>query len=126
MHFPIQTVYLLTSLVGVMAMVPQVRRLVTTKQSDQFSLTTWIVWGMCQVSSFAYATSINATAYMIVGSAWITFYAVMIFLIIKYRKRRSLFATLAYWVQRGRTEKDGVLSLHADTILPVAKSPKKT
>lgn len=99
-----QTIYLISSSIGILAMIPQLRRLIMTKQSDGLSLTTWGTWACCQMVSFAYAISINARAYMLVNVVWISFYWTMVFLIIKYRKRRSLLQTLVYWHKRGREE----------------------
>ena len=101
----IQTVYLFSSAVGILAMIPQIRKLIVVKQSDGLSLTTWVTWGCCQCVSFLYAISVGATAYTYVNVAWISFYVTMVFLIIKYRKRRGLVETIAYWVRRGREEK---------------------
>lgn len=96
----IQIVYLISSAIGIIAMIPQLKRLITMKQSDGLSLTTWGTWACCQMVSFAYAASIGAHAYMVVGAVWITFYWTMVVLIIKYRKRRSLLDTLKYWHRR--------------------------
>jgi len=101
----IQTAYLISSSIGVLAMIPQIKQLVMTKQSDELSLGTWATWGCCQVMSFIYAISIHATAYIIVNVAWISFYITMVFLIIKYRKRRSLTSTVLYWLRRGQDDK---------------------
>lgn len=100
----ILTAYLISASIGVLAMIPQIKQLVATKQSDELSLTTWVTWGCCQVMSFMYAISIHATAYVIVNIAWISFYITMVTLIIRYRKRRSLIATILYWLRRGREE----------------------
>lgn len=102
----IQVIYLCSASIGIAAMIPQIRRLLIIKQSDGLSLTTWGTWACCQVISFIYAVSINARAYMLVSAIWIGFYWTMVFLIIKYRKRRSLLDTVMYWVQRGREERD--------------------
>lgn len=121
----IQTIYLLTSFLTVLATIPQLKQLVFTKQSDQFNLITWLMLGGNQLMSFAYAISINATAYVIVNVAWIMFYVVMLFLIVKYRKRRSLFSTIAYWYQRGRKSKPGVFSFRTDNLLPTPSVQKE-
>lgn len=120
----IQTIYLISSSVGIIAMIPQLVRLIKTKQSDGLSLTTWGTWACCQMVSFAYAVSINARAYMLVNIFWISFYWAMAFLIIKYRKRRSLLDTLLYWHQRGRDEKKQFV-FSADKILPTTKVAKE-
>lgn len=105
----IQIIYFISASIGILAMIPQLRRLITTKQSDGLSLTTWGTWACCQMVSFAYAMSIDARAYMIVNVVWISFYWTMVFLIIKYRKRRSLLDTMLYWYKRGREEKSGLV-----------------
>lgn len=101
----IQTIYLISATVGIIAMIPQLRRLIKTKQSDGLSLTTWSTWACCQMVSFIYAMSIDARAYMLVGAVWITFYWTMVVLIVRYRKRRSLIETLLYWHKRGNDDK---------------------
>jgi len=115
----IQIIYLISSAIGIIAMIPQLRRLLAMKQSDGLSLTTWGTWACCQMVSFAYATSIGAKAYMLVGAIWITFYWTMVILIIKYRKRRSLLDTLMYWHKRGEEDKK-----HAD-VLPLPHLTEK-
>ncbi len=90
-------------------MIPQIKKLLVVKQSDGFSLTTWAVWVCCQCVSLLYASSIGATAYMYVNAVYITFYATMVFMIIKYRKRRGLMETILYWKRRGREEEQDPL-----------------
>ncbi len=109
MNISIQTIYLISASIGILAMIPQIRKLMIIKQSDGFSLTTWSVWVCCQSISFLYASSIGATAYMYVNATFVVFYATMVFLIFKYRKRRGLVETIAYWRQRGREEKRQVV-----------------
>lgn len=102
----IPTIYLVSSSIGILAMIPQVKRLITIKQSDGLSLTTWGTWACCQVVSFAYAVSLDAKAYMLVSAIWVGFYWTMVLLVIKYRKRRSLLETLLYWFKRGREDEE--------------------
>jgi uncharacterized protein with PQ loop repeat len=90
MHNSIEIIYLLSSSIAVLAMIPQVKRLLITKQSDELSLGTWATWGCCQLISLLYAFSLRIEAYIIVGIAWMTFYVVMVSLIIKYRKNRNI------------------------------------
>lgn len=108
MNIPMQTIYLLSASIALLAMVFQIRRLIHVKQSDGFSLTTWAVWVCCQSISFLYASSIGAYAYMYVNAACIVLYSIMVVLIIKYRKRRSLIDTLVYWKNRGYEEKQHI------------------
>lgn len=121
----IQIIYFISSSIGILAMIPQVWRLMQTKQSDGLSLTTWGTWACCQMVSFAYAVSINARAYMVVNVVWIAFYWTMVILIIKYRKRRSLLDTLIYWHRRGREERKGSLVLRVRQLLSPAGAAEK-
>ena len=107
----IQTIYLCSASIGILAMIPQIRKLLILKQSDGLSLTTWGIWGCHQIVSLIYAFSINATGYMIVNAVWLCFYWTMVVLIIKYRKRRSLIETILYWFRRGREENNQFGSL---------------
>ncbi len=109
MQETVQIIYFISASIGILAMIPQLRRLIISKQSDGLSLTTWGTWACCQMVSLAYAISINARAYMIVNVVWITFYWTMVFLIIRYRKRRSLLDTITYWYKRGRSDRIGAL-----------------
>ncbi len=90
MSIPIEIIYLTSSTIAVFAMVPQIKRLILTRQSDELSLGTWATWGCCQVVSFLYALSLNVRAYIYVSIVWFAFYALMVFLIIKYRTKRNL------------------------------------
>jgi len=66
--------------------------LMRAKQSDEFSLSTWVVWLVTQCITLVYVTSIGNKLMMVVSVAWITFYVAMISLIIYYhpaRKRRK-------------------------------------
>ena len=113
-------IYFASSTIGIIAMVPQVRRLIITKQSDGLSLTTWGTWACCQIVSLLYAISVGASAYAVVSSIWIGFYWTMVVLIIKYRKRRSLLDTILYWHKRGREEKDHLV-FNSEKLLPSAR-----
>lgn len=86
MHF-IETIYLLASTASVLAMAPQVRRLLITKQSDELSLFTWSIWTAYQFISLIYSVTIHAVPFLIANIVWLTFYVVMVALIIKYRSK---------------------------------------
>ncbi len=98
----IQNIYLISAFIGILAMIPQIRKLIVIKQSDGLSLTTWSIWASHQIVSLIYAISIDAKGYIVVNAVWLGFYWIMVSLIIKYRKRRSLFETFLYWNKRGR------------------------
>lgn len=90
-------------------MVPQIKQLLITKESDELNLGTWVAWAACQGVATAYAISIHALAYVVVSVAWTMFYVAMALLIVKYRhtakKQRSAENILALPVQvrNGRT-----------------------
>lgn len=124
MNDTIQTIYLCSASIGILAMIPQVRKLIILKQSDGLSLTTWGIWGCHQVVSLIYAISIGAKGYIIVNSAWLVFYWTMVFLIIKYRKRRSLFETIVRWFKMGQTDSIGAF-IHKDITTSISDSTEK-
>jgi hypothetical protein len=82
---PIYILYIIASIVGIAAGIPQLRKLIATKQSDEFSLATWLTWGGVQCVSLLYALEVGAVLYAAICVVWIVFYAVMVVLIIKYR-----------------------------------------
>lgn len=100
MNNTIEIIYLISASIAVLAMVPQIKRLLLTRQSDELSLATWATWGGCQLISLLYAISLNAQAYIIVNVAWIAFYAMMVFLIIKYRTKRNLIGMVIDLLRR--------------------------
>lgn len=83
----IEIVYLGASGLAVLAMIPQIMKLVKVKHSDALSLSTWSTWAVCQVVSLFYSISIGAIPLFIVNVAWIVFYIIMITLILKYRTK---------------------------------------
>lgn len=85
----IEIIYLTSSAVAVFAMAPQVKQLLVTKQADELSLNTWIAWEFNQIVALLYALSIGAIPYVIINFTWIGFYMIMIYLIIKYRRKPS-------------------------------------
>lgn len=90
---PIYILYTIASIVGIAAGVPQLRKLIATKQSDEFSLATWLTWGGVQCISLLYALEIKATLYAVICVVWIVFYAVIISLIVKYRPSQPVLVS---------------------------------
>ncbi len=90
---PIFILYIIASIAGIAAGIPQLRKLISTKQSDEFSLVTWLTWAAVQCVSLLYAIEVKATLYVAICAVWIAFYLVMIGLILKYRRPQTvLFA----------------------------------
>lgn len=83
----IEIIYLSSSAVAVLAMAPQIKQLLVTKQTDELNLNSWLAWLGNQVVALFYAISIHAVPYIIINFAWIAFYLIMIYLIIKYKKQ---------------------------------------
>lgn len=90
---PIYILYIIASIVGIAAGVPQLRKLIATKQSDEFSLATWLTWGGVQCVSLLYALEVKAMLYAVICVVWIVFYAVIVALIIKYRPSQPILVS---------------------------------
>lgn len=86
----IEILYTLAVLLALAGTVPQMLLLVKVKNSEEFSLTTWLIWIVSQVISFFYALSVGAFAYMAACAVWIAFYVAMAALIVKYRPKDAL------------------------------------
>jgi uncharacterized protein with PQ loop repeat len=81
----IELIYVATTLASVLTAFPQLKQLWLMKNSDEFSLISWVAWLIAQLAALVYAASIGSIPYLIVNILWITFYVLMIGLIIKYR-----------------------------------------
>lgn len=86
----IESIYVLTTLISVITAIPQLRRLWTLKNSDEFNLLTWIAWLIAQLAALVYSISISSIPYLIVNILWISFYLAMIGLIIKFKENKRL------------------------------------
>lgn len=84
MHI-IEYIYTIGVIVSIVAMLPQLKQLVATKASDEFSLPTWIVWASAQGTTLIYVISINNILMILANTLWVAFYATMVYLIIHYR-----------------------------------------
>ena len=92
MHL-IEITYLILSALSVVAMVPQIRQLLITKQSDELSLATWFIWGTYQTTALIYSITLHAIPWLITNLTWVSFYVVMLTLIVKYRKNPANVTT---------------------------------
>lgn len=88
MHFNLAALLVVGGLLAVLAAVPQLTKLVRLKHTAEFSLFSWVIWLAYQLVSVAYSLKIRAYVYVAVNAIWSVFYLIMVFLIIKYRKRR--------------------------------------
>lgn len=86
----IHLLYAIAATVAIYACLPQLRKLTQTKQSDEFSLSSWVIWLVTQGVAVIYAITISDPLYAVVSSVWLGFYGLMVALIIKYRRQAKL------------------------------------
>lgn len=86
----IQSIYVLSAVASIACMLPQIKQLLQTKNSDEFNVSTWFVWAIGQVCGLVYSISIGAFAFLLVSIAWIAFYSLMVGLILHYRYKPKL------------------------------------
>lgn len=91
----LQIIYTISCFVALSAGAFQLTKLLKKKNSDEFNLGTWLMWTGTQSVSTIYATSLHDTLLVIMSSAWVTFYALMSMLIIRYStSRATLFKSI--------------------------------
>lgn len=83
----IQILLTLSAIVAISAGIPQLIKLIKTKNSDEFNLGTWAMWVGTQSVSTVYAISIKDPLLITINAAWVLFYFVMTVLIVKYSPR---------------------------------------
>lgn len=88
MNHIIETMYITGALVAICAAYPQLRQLIKTKRSDEFSAPTWATWLVTQTVTLMYVASLGNKLMIVVNIAWISFYFAMTVLIIYYQPRR--------------------------------------
>lgn len=71
---------------AVCAGIPQLRKLFISKQADEFSMSTWLIWLFSQVTALGYALSMRDMLYASVSAFWLAFYALMVAMIFKYSR----------------------------------------
>lgn len=83
----IALLYIIAALIAIAAGIPQVIQLLKVRNSDEFELGTWLIWLVSQGFSLLYVASIGNTLLTIVNVGWVSFYAVMVVLIIRFRPK---------------------------------------
>ncbi len=76
---------MIAATIAVGACVPQLKQLVKTKASDEFSLSTWMIWAIAQTVTLMYVISLGNMLMAMVNIVWVSFYTAMSVLIIRYR-----------------------------------------
>lgn len=87
MHI-IETLYITGALVAICAAYPQLRQLIKTKRSDEFSVATWATWLVTQTMTLVYVASLGNKLMIMVNIVWIGFYFAMTVLIVYYQPKR--------------------------------------
>ena len=94
---------MIAAFIAIAASVPQVLKLYRLKASDEFQLSTWVTGLVSQCLSLAYMVSIGNVLLMVTNVLWVSFYLMMVVLIVMYRPKlsirlriRGISATVAY------------------------------
>jgi uncharacterized protein with PQ loop repeat len=82
----LQIIYIISTLIAIIASIPQIRQLYRTKRSDELSIPTWTIWLVTQFVTLAYISTVQDPILTAVASTWVLFYVVMISLIMYYRR----------------------------------------
>lgn len=82
----VEIIYIITALVALSACLPQIKKLLVAKRSDEFSLQTWSIWTMTQLATLVYVMSLGEVLMILVNLSWVSFYAFMVVLIVRYRR----------------------------------------
>ncbi len=86
---PLQIIYVVSGFVALSAGAFQLTKLLKKKNSDEFNLGTWLMWACTQSVSTAYAVSLGDPLLVAMSGAWVTFYAFMSVLIVRYSSSRA-------------------------------------
>lgn len=77
--------YIIAVTVQLAGGIPQVIRLLQTRQSRTMSLTTWGLWLLAQMIVTVYIATREEWLMMIVSIGWVILYAAIVYLIVYYR-----------------------------------------
>lgn len=88
----IEILFTLSSTTALLASVPQVVQLWRTKASDELSFSTWSFWLGTQAVNLTYMIALGNHLLMFFSAAWLTFYIVMMVLIVRYRRSQLVVA----------------------------------
>lgn len=82
----VQIFYIIASVASIAAGIPQLRKLLLTKRSDEFSIPTWSIWTSTQAVSLLYSFYLSDIYFTAVCAIWLAFDGLMMVLIVKYRR----------------------------------------
>lgn len=80
----LEILYTISAGISLIACIPQLRQLVMTKRSEEFSLQTWFLWAATQAITLVYVISIHNILMITVNILWVSFYVLMTYLIFHY------------------------------------------
>lgn len=86
----ITIIYIIAAVLGIAASIPQLLILYRLKYSDEFQLSTWVVWFFTQSVSLVYMISLGNILLIVTNTLWVAFYFLMAVLIIAYRPKALL------------------------------------
>lgn len=89
----IEILYSLAGSVALAASGSQVRQLIRSGRSDELSISTWALWCGAQTIAFIYMISIHQPLLIVFNGLWAALYALMVGLILYYRKYPRLVST---------------------------------
>jgi uncharacterized protein with PQ loop repeat len=82
----VQILYIVASIVSIGAGIPQLRKLLLTKRTDEFSVPTWTTWTSTQAVSLLYSFYLGDLYFTMVCAIWLAFDGLMMVVILKYRR----------------------------------------
>ncbi len=82
----IEIIYITFVGLSIAACIPQIRHLLKQKHSDEFEISTWVMWLSAQIATLAYVISLREYLLIAVNVAWVSFYLTMVCLIVYYRR----------------------------------------
>lgn len=90
----IEILYSLAGSVALVASGSQVHQLIRSGRSDELSIATWSLWCGTQLVSLVYMISIHQPLLIVFNALWATLYALMVGLILYYRRYPRQLAQL--------------------------------
>ncbi len=83
----LETVYISSVGLSILASIPQLHKIIRYKTSREFEVGTWSVWLVAQAIALRYTMELGEPLLSIVNVLWVIFYTAMVGLIVYYRLR---------------------------------------
>lgn len=85
----LQIIYIIAACTALGAGIPQMKKLIQTRRSDEFSLNTWVMWICTQLVATTYAFSLGDKLLIGINCAWVLFYSAMVYLIVRFQRNQG-------------------------------------